>query len=99
MHRREKSKFTVNHIEEISDDSKEGIEIVLDSKSLPKYWWSIMSSALVDLALEEIRGLSFHYSRINSIAQMDNRYLANKNISTTDTIFQIYNHLGFEEIV
>jgi len=99
MHRREKSKFTVNHIEEILDDSKEGIKIVLDSKSLPKYWWSIMSSALVDLALEEIKGLSFNYSRINSIAQMDNRYLANMNISTTDTIFQIYNQLGFTEIV
>ena len=39
-----------------------------------------MSSAIVDLALEEIKGLSFNYSRINSIAQMDNRYLANMNI-------------------
>lgn len=99
MHRRETSKFTVNHIEEILDDSREGIEIVLNLKLLPKYWWSVMSSALVDLALEEIKGLNFTYSRINSIAHMDNHYLANMNISTTDTILQIYNQLGFEEIV
>jgi hypothetical protein len=95
MHRREKLKFKCDSITEIISENSDSLSLILRKKEIPLYWWSIFSSAMVDLAILNIKPLVFSYSPLRDIEAMRNPYLARHGVNTVETIYEIYGKLGF----
>ena len=98
MHRREVKKFDSTKIHEILSQESDSLKLITESKVIPLKWWSIYSSALVDLTFLGIPELEYSFTAINTIPKMNNQYLAGYGISTVDSIYEIYSRLSFKEI-
>lgn len=99
MHRREILKFNSSRISEIYSEDSDSIGLALRNMPIPSKWWSIYSSALVDLSLFQIRNLVYSFTRVDGISKMNNSYLASKGIFTLDNIYEVYADLKFKEIL
>ena len=98
MHRRETSKFKSNRITEIYDDTLDSLDLILREEVIPRKWWSIYSSALVDLSLFNWDHMVYSFTRVESVSSMNNPYLLGKGIATLDSIYEIYTDLNFKEV-
>jgi hypothetical protein len=99
MHRREILKFNSSIISEIYSENSDSINLVLQSSPIPTKWWSIYSSALVDLSLLQFPNLGYSFTRVEGVSKMNNPYLDSKGISTLQTIYDVYADLKFTEIL
>jgi hypothetical protein len=99
MHRREILKFNSSRISEIYSEDSDSIGLVLQNMPIPAKWWSIYSSALVDLSLFQVPNLVYSFTRVDGIPKMNNPYLASMGIYTLETIYQVYADLKFREVL
>lgn len=98
MHRRENLKFKSPQIVEIYSEALDSVELVLSETVIPLKWWSIYSSAIVDLFLLNLPNLVYSFTRVESIPQMNNPYLLSEGIATLGTIYEVYINLKFQEL-
>ena len=99
MHRREILKFNSSRISEIYSEDSDSVGLVLQNMPIPAKWWSIYSSALVDLSLYHVPNLVYSFTRVEGILEMNNPYLASKGIFTLENIYKVYTDLKFQEIL
>ena len=98
MHRRENRKFENELINEFNDTKKNSLELILELDVMPTTWWSVYSSALVDLKLLNVPRLDYTYTPIQIVDKMNHPYLANFGIKTVEIIYQVYYALKFRRI-
>lgn len=98
MHRRELKKFNSASILEIVSGTQDSLMLISSREVIPKYWWSVFSSALVDLAILEIESLEFFFKPLGNFHAMKNSFLAEFGVDTVGTIYEIYRQLGFTEV-
>jgi hypothetical protein len=92
-------KFNSSIISEICSENSDSISLVLQSSPISTKWWSIYSSALVDLSLLQFPNLGYSFTRVEGVSKMNNPYLDSKGISTLQTIYDVYADLKFMEIL
>ena len=98
MHRRELPKFDVPWMKEISDDRKSSLEVVLSMKELPKFYWSALSSSLVDIALVIGQDkFEFFYTKFMHQA-IEHSFYQKYGLSWWETLYEVYEKMKFTEI-
>lgn len=99
MHRREILKFNSSRIAEVYDDDSDSIGLIFHDTPIPTKWWSIYSSALVDLTFFQVPNLVYSFTRVEGVPEMNNPYLACRGILTLESIYEVYTDLKFKEIL
>ena len=90
MHRKERKKFSDSSISEITSETMNSIELIRSMKVLPRTYWTMHSSALIDMMLvTSDPKFQFFFTSINSNLQMRNMKENGIDSSYLDDIFRL----------
>jgi len=98
MHRRESVKFNAKNIQEFKNLNQNSLELICELQTIPMTWWSVYSSALVELKLLNIPKLIYTYTPIYGVTEMNHPYLSSIGIQTVETVYKVYSDLEFRRV-
>ena len=98
MHRRETFKFNMSDINELIDTQLSSLELIESLEFAPALYWSLGSSALIDLHLKYSTQFDYHFSKA-AFPRNYSRFFIDRDINSSMNLYSLYERCGFNEIL